>query len=228
MKSGYWLPIVFAVQSLLGVTTADADPRDAIPRPRPEILDRRYNHNRYYPRPGSFRPALPPGYRPYMFHGSPYYFQGGAWYAPHRHGFVVVQPPIGLPTPILPPYYTTVWINGEPYHYADGSYYQWSRPINSYQIVEPPAASATSASPAPADPQASANVGDIYVYAKDGQTAEQQAADRYECHAWSRDQTGFDPTQPAGGVAADQTSAKRAEYSRATTACLEARGYSVR
>ncbi len=40
-------------------------------------------------------------------------------------------------------------------------------------------------------------------------------------------QTGFDPTQPGGGVAPDQNGARRQQYQRAMTACLEARGYSV-
>ncbi|MCC7463749.1 MAG: hypothetical protein IT480_14950, partial [Gammaproteobacteria bacterium] len=45
---------------------------------------------------------------------------------------------------------------------------------------------------------------------------------------WARGQTGFDPTEPGGGVAAAQTPQRRADYQRAITACLEARGYSVR
>jgi hypothetical protein len=53
--------------------------------------------------------------------------------------------------------------------------------------------------------------------------AEQQSADRYECHSWSKSQTGFDPTRPEGGVPPEQNSAKREEYRRAMTACLEAR-----
>src|ERR1700691_4431113 len=69
---------------------------------------------------------------------------------------------------------------------------------------------------------------DFYVYPRNGQTAEQQAADRYECHSWSKSQTGFDPTQPGGAVPGNQTSASREQYQRAITACLEARGYSVK
>ena len=57
---------------------------------------------------------------------------------------------------------------------------------------------------------------------------EQQAADQYECHNWSKSQTGFDPTQPGGGVAQNDTGARRDQYQRAMTACLEARGYSVK
>jgi YmgG-like glycine-zipper protein len=50
---------------------------------------------------------------------------------------------------------------------------------------------------------------DLYIYPNKGQSAEQQSRDRYECHSWAVQQTGFDPTQaqatpstppPRGGV----------------------------
>jgi hypothetical protein len=66
------------------------------------------------------------------------------------------------------------------------------------------------------------------MYPRSGQSAEQQARDRYECHRWAADQTGFDPTRPDGGVAVGDARAKRSEYFRAMTACLEGRGYSVK
>ena len=34
---------------------------------------------------------------------------------------------------------------------------------------------------------------DIYIYPAKGQSKEQQDKDRYECYAWAKDQTGFDP-----------------------------------
>ena len=43
-----------------------------------------------------------------------------------------------------------------------------------------------------------------------------------------RQPSGFDPTQPLGGVDESKAPAKRADYLRAQTACLEARGYSVK
>ena len=73
-----------------------------------------------------------------------------------------------------------------------------------------------------------AQADNLYVYPKNGQSAEQQATDRYECHRWAGEQTGFDPTQTAGGVPEDQTAQRRADYLRAMTSCLEGRGYSVR
>ncbi len=61
-----------------------------------------------------------------------------------------------------------------------------------------------------------------------GQSEDQQRQDRYECYRWAVGQTGFDPTQPRGGVTADRVLSGRSDYQRAMTACLEARGYLVR
>lgn len=35
---------------------------------------------------------------------------------------------------------------------------------------------------------------DIFVYPNSGQNAEQQSQDRYECHVWAANQSGFDPS----------------------------------
>jgi opacity protein-like surface antigen len=68
----------------------------------------------------------------------------------------------------------------------------------------------------------------LTVTAKNGQTQEQQWADRYECHRWSKGQSGFDPTQRVPDVAPNEIASRRDQYRRAFTACLEGRGYSVR
>ncbi len=36
----------------------------------------------------------------------------------------------------------------------------------------------------------------LFIYPTKGQTQEQQNRDRYECHAWAAQQTGFDPSRP--------------------------------
>ena len=69
---------------------------------------------------------------------------------------------------------------------------------------------------------------DLFIYPKNGQGEEQQSKDRYECHSWAASQSGFDPTQPLGRGGRVPGRAKRADYQRAQTACLEARGYSVK
>ena len=42
-----------------------------------------------------------------------------------------------------------------------------------------------------------AQSGDVYVYPARGQSQAQQNRDRYECHSWAVQQTGFDPSRPA-------------------------------
>ena len=178
-------------------------------QPYHEHYDARFDHNHYYAAHGMVVPRVPG--RPYVVaHGGyHYYYSGGVWYAPRGPSFVVVAPPVGVFVPVLPPFYTTVWFAGAPYYYANDTYYV-SGGDQGYQVVEPPAEE------------------DLFIYPQSGQSPEQQADDRYECHKWASGQSGFDPTQVGGGVAPDQTVAKGADYRRAMRACLEGRGYSVR
>jgi hypothetical protein len=37
---------------------------------------------------------------------------------------------------------------------------------------------------------------ELFIYPDQGQSPEQQARDRQECHVWAVQQTNFDPTQP--------------------------------
>ena len=106
-----------------------------------------------------------------------------------------------------------------PYYYADNTYYLWNDGEAQYQVVPPPA-NAEDADVA----QAPAAAADLYVYPNAGQGTEQQSTDRYECHRWAVDQTGFDPTRGNGGVAPEAYDA----YRRAESACLQGRGYTVR
>jgi hypothetical protein len=212
---------------------APAPGRPAAPRPggvgrpafdgRGQVLDGRYNHGRYYPPMGTVRPSLSGDYRPYYRGGNRYYFNGGVWYAPRGPGFVVVRPPSGLVISVLPPYYSTVWFGGVPYYYADNVYYTAQPDQSGYAVVDPP-----DNADAPSPPPDNAGTpDDLMIYPKNGQTKEQQAADQFECHNWAKGQTGFDPTQPGGGVAAGSADASRSNYNRAMSACLQARGYQV-
>jgi hypothetical protein len=50
--------------------------------------------------------------------------------------------------------------------------------------------------PRPAQPAPQpVNLTKVYFYPTQGQSAEQQERDRYDCHVWAVKQTGFDPTQ---------------------------------
>lgn len=80
-----------------------------------------------------------------------------------------------------------------------------------------PAAAPAGVSPTPANPTA------LAIQPRNGQSADQEASDRYECYRFAVAQTGFDPLAIGGG----STSAARAQYSRAQAACLEGRGYSL-
>lgn len=196
---------------------------------RGQVLDQRYNHGHYYPPPGTVRASLPPDYRPYFRGNQRYYFNAGVWYAPRGAGFVVVTPPPGLVISVLPPYYSTVWFGGMPYYYADNVYYTWQPDQNGYAVVDPPDnADQPTAPPSPTTDNSPQDAGDdLIIYPKNGQTRDQQAADQYECHGWATGQTGFDPTQPDGGVQSADVDRSRSNYYRAMSACLQGRGYQV-
>jgi len=201
---------------------------------RGQVMDARYNHGRFYAPVGTVARTLPPDYRPYYHGGSPFYFSGGVWYAPRAGGFVVVTPPVGLVIGALPGYYSTVWVGGVPYYYADNVYYTWQPDQNGYVVAPPPEGAPppdggggdpnqAAAQPAPPPPAQS----DLIVYPANGQSKDQQAADQYECHNWAKGQTGFDPTQPAGGVSQADADRAHGNYDRAMAACLTGRGYQV-
>jgi hypothetical protein len=194
-----------------------------------EHFDARHGHSRYYAPHGAEIGALPHGAVEARFHDDRYWFHGGVWYRPHGPRWVVVAPPIGLYVPVLPPFYTTLMIGGAPYYYANETYYTWDPATQQYVVVAPPAGAEAINPAAPDAPAAAAVAGDpLYIYPRSGQSEEQLRQDKYECHRWAADQTTFDPTQPGGGVAPEQGPSRRAEYDRARSACLEARGYTVR
>ena len=186
------------------------------------VFDSRYHHDRYYPPRGYLAPRIERGARVVLYGNNRYYYRGGAWYRPSGARWLVVAPPIGLVIPFLPDFYTTLWFGGVPYYYANDSYYVWRREARGYVVVDPPG---NNQSP---DYGGALPQEDFFVYPTRGQNAELQSRDRYECHRWAVSQTDFDPSEPSGGVAESQNAAKRADYRRAITACLEGRGYSVK
>jgi hypothetical protein len=117
------------------------------------------------------------------------------------------------------------WWNGIPYYVADDTYYLWNDAADAYQIVPPP----VDGNDADAGGGGGGGGGpDLSVYPSDGQSPEQQSSDRYDCYRWAADQTGFDPTRPAGGVQAGPANSAQDAYLRAEAACLQGRGYTVR
>jgi hypothetical protein len=207
------LLMLLGLSAITGVATA----RDAH---RGYVYDNRYNHGHYYPERGSAFHALPQGGYRRPYRGGDYYFHGGAWYRPWGPSFLVVAPPIAIGIDFLPPYYSTLWGWGVPYYYADDTYYVWRPERREYVVTAPPPDAAAATTAPPVNP-------DLYAYPRNGQSPEQQSTDRYECHRWASSQSGFDPTQPLGGVSAADADARRADYQRAQKTCLEGRGYSV-
>ncbi|HXQ32215.1 MAG TPA: hypothetical protein VN790_09665 [Steroidobacteraceae bacterium] len=154
------------------------------------------------------RGAYAPGY------GRESWGRPGGWRGYHGpyFGFVAA----------VPWYAYAFWWNGIPYYVADDTYYLWNDAADVYQIVPPPVDGND------ADAGGGGGGPDLSVYPSDGQSPEQQSSDRYECYRWAVDQTGFDPTQPAGGVQPGAASDAQGAYRRAEAACLQGRGYTVR
>lgn len=194
--------------------TADAADRGSRHR---EFRDTRYSHDRNYPVRGQVFRTLPRNSHRVVHGRSRYYFSGGVWYRPYGPRFSVVLPPIGLFVPFLPPYYATIWVGGVPYYYANEVYYAHGG--DGYVVVAPPKEDVSQAPP-PAD--------ELFIYPRLGQSEKQQADDRYACHRWAVEQTGFDPTQPPSGSPEAPKKGTRADYQRAMAACLDGRGYTVK
>jgi hypothetical protein len=165
-------------------------------------------------RPGGYRGGYYGGYRGYYGGYRGYYGYRG-WYGgyyPWGWGGVGA----GFYFASLPYYYSTYWYGGVPYYYAGNTYFLWNPAVGQYRTVAAP-------SGAPNDPGEPAP-SELIVYPKKGQSQNQQITDRYECYRWAVSQLGYDPTSAGGGtVRRDLT-----DYNRAQTACLEARGYSVK
>ena len=166
-------------------------------------------------------------HRPYWGGG---YWHGGYWPRAYYYG--------GCPwfLGVLPGIYATYYWGGIPYYYTNNVYYTWNAGYNGYVVTDPPPADGegsavsedgdySSTEPDSSGGTAGAGSGtgtDIYAYPKSGQSDEQQATDRYECHKWAVAQSGFDPTH------ASNASGNSTDYRRAMTACLDGRGYSAK
>lgn len=85
--------------------------------------------------------------------------------------------------------------------------------------VPAPGLAAAAASTTPKGPK-------VFLYPKNGQNAEQQARDRYECYRFAVAQSGFDPMRAPGGAV--QNTELQSDFERAQSACFDARGYASR
>ncbi|MFV3368798.1 DUF6515 family protein [Pseudomonas sp. NY15435] len=177
------------------------------------------SHGNWGPHPSYWRPgyvvtSMPSGRYRVPYRGSDYYFNDGYWYRPYGSRYVVVTPPYGVRVRYLPSYAEQVWIGSIGYFLAAGTYYLWQASSQDYEVVAPPQQQVASVAQ---------SAYDVMAYPMYNQNPDQQARDRYECHRWAADQSGFDPAlasyAPPDYVADN--------YRRALGACLSGRGYSV-
>jgi len=199
-------------------------PHRHLPAPAPVAAapmwhDRGHQHDHRYPRAGTVVQVLPAPAPRVLWQGVPYRFHEGVWYTTAGRGHAVVRPPRGVWVSDLPFWRTVVVVGGLTYLYLNGTYYR-ERSQGGYEVVDAPAAIDQGAAAAAAER--------VFVYPRNGQGAQQQAADEYDCHRWAVAQTGFDPAASATGVVQAVDANQRADYQRARGACLEGRGYTVR
>jgi hypothetical protein len=155
-------------------------------------------------------------YIPLTFGGIQYYYYDGDYYRRSGFGFSLVDNHIGIYLYRLPLGYRTMLIGDIPYYYVNHRYYVRDRFRNAYLQVDDPFESVSYE----ADEDGAGEHRQLYVYANQGQSQEQTAQDKYECHLWAVEQSGFDPSLGKPGA--------HDEYQRAQSACLEGRGYTVR
>jgi hypothetical protein len=216
---GLMLTVLSGIMLFGFAQVASAQPRGSGHR---QFTDSRHGHDHAYPARGQYAARIPGGNRTAFYGKSRYYFHEGAWYRPYGGRFVVIAPPFGLIVPFLPSYYTTIRIGGIPYYYANDTYY--TQAAGGYVVVEPPKGDVS-----PATPQADqTSVSQVFIYPRQGQSEKKQADDRYECHRWALGQTGYDPTNPPVDLSDTQMIQKRDSYQRASAACLDGRGYTVK
>jgi hypothetical protein len=138
------------------------------------------------------------------------YWRGGFWpRAYYGYGFSWFLP-------ILPLAYATYWYSGVPYYYANDVYYTYNPTYEGYVATDPPPVADSSGSSGDvAAPSDGGVAGQVFMYPKNGQSAEQQATDKSECQQWAAEQAG-------------QVAQNSSDYQRAMTACVEGRGYSAK
>lgn len=121
-----------------------------------------------------------------------------------------------------------------PHYYYPRHYYPppaYYYPPPAYYYPPPPPPSAPSESyypPANESAQTPPSGGQIFIYPRQNQSLQKQEEDRQKCHDWAVNQTGFDPSKPPGSEPDSQAVQKSMDYFRAMSACLDARGYSVK
>jgi hypothetical protein len=172
-------------------------------------------HYHYHP-VGHHVHSLPHTHVRIVVGGFPYFYFGGVFYRSFNSGYVVVSAPIGAVVHTLPIGFIAFTMGVATFYHVNDTYYIWDEPREAYVVVEKP----EGADKAIAD----ATTGRLFIYPKEGQSEEQQAKDRYECHRWAVTESRVDPTLEDKNYSDEQ----KQDYQRAMGACLEGRGYTVK
>lgn len=172
----------------------------------------------HFHRPGEHVRRLPRERVRVSVGSSHYYYFSGSFYRPFGLGYVVVSAPLGARIRTLPVGYVSFVLGTRHFFYVNSTYYRWEPGTREYVVVQEP----NGATEAMSQNGSEADSGELYAYPNQGQSADQTKRDRYECHLWAAQQSGYDPTY------ADQPTKSSDDYRRAMTACLVGRGYTVR
>ena len=148
--------------------------------------------------------------------GFPYFYYTGVFYRPYGSSYIVVTAPIGAFVRTLPVGFIAFTIGFSTYYHVNDTYYVWDEDREGYLVVAQPVGATEAIE--------KATTGRLVVYPKEGQSDEQQAKDRYECHRWAVTESGIDPTLEEQ----EFDTSDRNIYRRAIAACLEGRGYTVK
>lgn len=194
---------------------AESAPR----RPRPTVRV----ETRHFARVGEHVRRLPEGHTRILVGGVNFYYFGGSFYRWLGPDYVIVRAPIGARVRVLPAGYVSFLLGTRHFFFVNSTYYLWEPGLHEYVVVEEPeGAEAAVAATQQSTSEADSESGEIFAYPNQGQSDEQARRDRYECHLWAADQSGYDPTY------SDRDDTKRGDYRRAMSACLVGRGYTVR
>ena len=80
--------------------------------------------------------SLPTTARVVAHGGSRYTIHKGRFYRPHKKGFIVIKPPVGLTLTVLPEGFAKVKRDGVWFYHHDGVYLKWNAKRKVYIVVD--------------------------------------------------------------------------------------------
>ncbi|HVY04584.1 MAG TPA: DUF6515 family protein [Burkholderiales bacterium] len=154
-------------------------------------------------------PVLPAYYTRVWVGPRLYYYANDVYYLPAPQGYTVVDQPVGTIAMAPPP--------GTPVP-MDNPVTELGPAQGGTQPMPPAVGTAPVASPQTTVAQAGGS--QLFIYPRQGQSADQQFRDRNECSSWATSQTGRSPANNGAPMDPD--------FQRALGACLDGRGYTVK